>query len=340
MSHFELTPPEPKRDWRLEKHRGKSELVSTMTKLREARLSPTAQVIHTAQFLIFLGLPTRPTPDRTITQSTRLGDGSQIKVTFAAMHEGIKLPFGADSTLLHWMINKAIRAGSPFVNWESGMEYIHFAGLTKSGRTMQQLRERYQRIAGLSISIQRKDSQAVESFHIPVIRASRLPSSIIKNLMLDGSKNKSSVVPIAQHQKENERFGFQFDQGFFDDFISHNVPMLKDLLLLASEMPQLQQYIGFLGYRSYAAASASVIPWNQLRQQLWHTDSNESRIRQRFKETIQALRIAWPELQAEALPRGLYIAPPANGIQFIAHLPRPTKQVDPTNSLRTVRLIG
>jgi hypothetical protein len=37
-----------------------------------------------------------------------------------------------------------------------------------------------------------------------------------------------------------------FDESFFKDFIAHNVPMLKALLLLVSERPQLQQYIRFL----------------------------------------------------------------------------------------------
>jgi hypothetical protein len=131
-----------------------------------------------------------------------------------------------------------------------------------------------------------------------------------------------------------------FDESFYKDFIAHNVPMLKALLFLVSERPQLQQYIGFLGWRSWAASSATLIPWASLREQIWHGDSNERRIKQRFKETIQALRIAWPELQAEVRPKGLWIAPPLKGIQFIPSLPGPDRKALPASAKLPPAAVG
>jgi hypothetical protein len=184
--------------------------------------------------------------------------------------------------------------------------------LSKGGKTLKDLRARFERIAGLSITVQRTDSSDVETFRMPIIRA-------------------SSVVPSAREKQDSFRLrGLTFDESFFKDFMAHNVPMLKALIVLVSERPQLQQYIGFLGWRSWAASSATLIPWTMLREQIWHRDTNERRIKQRFKETIQALRIAWPELQAEARPKGLWLAPPIKGIQFIPSLPRPSRQVQPT----------
>jgi Plasmid encoded RepA protein len=326
--------PENRRDYRTESRNSRIELASRMAQLREARLKPSPEVIVTAQFLIFMGLPNRSTTEHVIRKSTRMGDGSQIVVTFTAMNEGVGLPFGSDVNMLHWMIDRAIQTGSPFVSWETAQEYLTWMNLSKGGRTLKELRARFERIAGLAITVQRTDSTAVETFVMPIVRASRLPRSV---------RQQKNGTGLSLHVEEDERKnsrprGLMFDESFFKDFIAHNVPMLKAFLLLVSERPQLQQYIGFLGWRSWAAASATLIPWANLREQIWHGDSNERRIKQRFKETIQALRIAWPELQAEARPNGLWIAPPLKGIQFIPSLPVPSRRIPPDGSTPSLRL--
>ena len=334
---FELTSPdlpELRRDYRAEIRNSRTELATKMVMLREARLEPSPEVIVTAQFLIFMGLPNRSTPERVIRKSTRMGDGSQIVVTFTAMNEGVSLPFGSDVNMLHWMINRAIQLGSPFVSWETAQEYLTWMNLSKGGRTLKELRGRFERIAGLAITVQRTDSTDVETFVMPIVRASRLPKSV-------KPQDNQATASTAAHEEQQNRSrprGLMFDESFFKDFIAHNVPMLKALLLLVSERPQLQQYIGFLGWRSWAASSATLIPWANLREQIWHGDSNERRIKQRFKETILALRIAWPELQAEARPKGLWIAPPLKGIQFIPSLPGPSRRVAPTSNAKQFKL--
>lgn len=325
-----LELPELRRDYRSEQKNSRTELASKMALLREARLQPTPEIIVTAQFLIFMGLPSRSTEERIIRKSSRMADGSQIVVTFTAMHEDVKLPFGADVNMLHWMINRAIQTGSPFVSWETAQEYLTWMNLSKGGRTLKELRARFERIAGLAITVQRTNSTDVETFVMPIVRASRLPKSV--------KPQPGSVTSNDEPgKKPNQPRGLMFDEAFFKDFITHNVPMLKALLLLVSERPQLQQYIGFLGWRSWAASSATLIPWANLREQLWHGDSNERRIKQRFKETIEALRIAWPELQAEARPKGLWIAPPLKGIQFIPSLPGPTRRTLPAGEQKKLR---
>jgi hypothetical protein len=334
---FALTSPEVsevRRDYRAETKNSRTELATKMILLREARLEPSPEVIVTAQFLIFMGLPYRSTTERVIRKSTRMGDGSQIVVTFTAMNEGVGLPFGSDVNMLHWMINRAIQTESPFVSWETAQEYLTWMNLSKGGRTLKELRARFERIAGLAITVQRTDSTDIETFVMPIVRASRLPNSV------KAQKNSSSISAKSDDDERKHALprGLMFDESFFKDFIAHNVPMLKALLLLVSERPQLQQYIGFLGWRSWAASSATLIPWANLREQIWHGDSNERRIKQRFKETIQALRIAWPELQAEARPKGLWIAPPLKGIQFMPSLPGPSRRVAPASPATQFKL--
>jgi hypothetical protein len=252
------------------------------------------------------------------------------------MNEGVDLPYGSDVNMLHWMINRAVQMESPFVSWETAQEYLTWMNLSKGGRTLKELRARFERIAGLAITVQRTDSTDVETFVMPVVRASRLPRSVKPQ---EGDHG-ALVGASAGQQRPSRPRGLMFDESFYKDFIAHNVPMLKALLFLVSERPQLQQYIGFLGWRSWAASSATLIPWASLREQIWHGDSNERRIKQRFKETIQALRIAWPELQAEVRPKGLWIAPPLKGIQFIPSLPGPDRKALPASAKLPPAAVG
>jgi hypothetical protein len=84
----------------------------------------------------------------------------------------------------------------------------------------------------------------------------------------------------------------------------------------------MQDIILFLHRRSFAAKTTSTIPWANLRQQIWHDDSNTRRIRVRFADAIHLLKAAWPELNAQATSHGLIIGPPRNGKHlFDSYLP-------------------
>jgi hypothetical protein len=290
-----------KRNYTREKKNSQQQLFRGMLELRNDRFSPTAELVQLAQVLVFCGLPYRPTIARELTKTSRAADGSEITVTFRAMFDGIALPYGADRTLLHWMVDKAIKDQSPFVGWDTAVSYLRDMNFSTGGRAFADLRKRYERISGMSISVRRMTSTD-ERFIMPVVRASRMPVSIA------GEAAATLEGPL----------GFQFDEIFFHEILQHHVPVVKKLLEITVERPQMQDYMIFLGWRSFAAQSETLIPWERLREQLWHEDSNPRRIRTRFRDAIAALKTGWPELRAEAQPRGLWIAPPRHGVQLIA----------------------
>lgn len=86
--------------------------------------------------------------------------------------------------------------------------------------------------------------------------------------------------------------------------MAHRIPVLRSLLIAVQAWPQMQDCTFFLIWRSYSAASQSLIKWEDLRHQFWQADSNLARIRQRFKEAIALIRTAWPELQARSYACG------------------------------------
>jgi hypothetical protein len=301
VAHIMTNSEKLKRNYAREKKNSQQQLFRDMLELRQDRFSPTAELVQIAQVMVFCGLPYRPTTARELTKASRAADGSEIRVTFRAMFDGVALPYGSDRTLLHWMVDKAIKDQSPFVGWDTAVRYLRDMKLSTGGRAFADLRKRYERIASMAISV-RRTTYTDERFVMPVVRASRMPMSIA------GTAVAEMEGPL----------GFQFDEVFFHEILQHHVPVVKKLLEITAERPQMQDYMIFLGWRSFAAQAETLIPWERLREQLWQEDSNPRRIRTRFRDAIAALKTGWPELRAEAQAKGLWIAPPRHGVQLIA----------------------
>ena len=207
---------------------------------------------------------------------------------------------------MHWLIDKAIKTKDPFVSWEYASEFLDDMQLSKGGRMFATLRERFERLASMAITIHRASSEAPEQFAMPVIRASRLP----------GSLSKTTVAPSTSSQV----LGVQLDDVFFREVLQKHIPMSRTLLRITDQKPQMQDFMMFLAWRSFTADAAgreTFIPWNMLREQMWQADSNLARIRSRFKTAITLLKVGWPELRAEAQSRGLLIYPPKHGLHLI-----------------------
>ena len=175
--------------------------------------------------------------------------------------------------------------------------------MAQGGKNRRDLRERFLRLRGLTIGVERKTLTASESEVMPIVRRSRLPTSLERKAEQRGQRLKLN----------DEMFGIEIDEVFFDELMRHHVPVPEELIQATRRQSQLQDHMLFLCWRCYAAQSASVIPWTYLRQQLWQADSNEWRIRQRFSRAIRVLRVIWPQLRAEATTKGLCIAPPEGG---------------------------
>jgi hypothetical protein len=251
-------------------------------------------------------MPYRPTTAREVVRKSRAPDGTTITVVFKAMFEDVSLPFGSDRTLLHWIVDKAIKTRNPFVSWSRASDFLKDMEMSTGGRAFSDLRKRYERLACMAITVHRS-STVEERFIMPIIRASRLPGSITPST-------------TKELDRTPEALGVQLDDVFFREILDHHVPMSQTLLRVTDKKPQMQDYMMFLAWRSFAADAAkrdTFIPWDKLREQLWQEDSNPHRIRSRFKTAIACLKAAWPELQAEAKPKGLWIAPPKFGMHLL-----------------------
>jgi hypothetical protein len=267
-----------------------------------------------AQSTVLAGLPLRPTPEKQITRTVRLGDGSSLYVTFGAMGKGAQMPYGADVTLLYFLLDRAISARSAIFEWKYAAEYLTFIGAdANAGKNFGDLRARWRRILGLAVRIERTTPRGDElGIGMFLVEQYRLPPSIAPQ---QGSRAQLILPGI--------EYGLKLNETFWQDAIQHHVPVPKDLIRETRADLLLQRLAIFLGWRCYAAAFAlrhggtgeSVVPWEDVRELLGSTDVVRN-VRSKVREALGALRVLWPELQASPKPTGLWVAPPAGNAQL------------------------
>jgi hypothetical protein len=181
-----------------------------------------------------------------------------------------------------------------------------------SGKNYADLRARYRRLAGLSIGLRIEGPGHETLANIPLIDSAELPTSI------DFRAESMGQQRLEVEGQELVPFGVWFSKKLIATLMDSAVPFPKEILRRTRKQSQMQDYWLFLAWRSFGAKNPATIPWEEVREQLWQQDQNSRRIKTLFKDAITALRIIWPELQAEAKEKGLWIAPPKHGVQLIS----------------------
>ena len=298
--------PQAKRDNKAERASATGNRALRAAEVRIALDADNTDVMQLAQALILCGLPYRMTTERQISRKARLGDGSTVTVTFTALSADANMPFGSDRTLLHYLLDKAVKSGNRYVSWDTAKEFMEQMGMKGTGgKAYADLRDRFDRLRGLGIFVSRKGAGRNETSNMSAISRSRLPSS----LDLNAENVGQSALPLS----ESVRYGVEIGTELYNDLIKHHVPVPTELLIQTRGNAQLQDICIFLFWRCFAANSPSVIPWASVREQLGSADSNPRRIKVRFAEAIKFFRTFWPEMQAESRPEGVWVAPPRDG---------------------------
>ena len=292
-----------KRDHHVEQHLALNRRAARFAGIRQQRDdgSLSQEMFQVSQALILCGLPYQPTTARHFTRKARLADGSTVAVTFSTALEAA-MPYGSDRTLLHFLMDRAVKTGSRFVSWETATEFLNTMNLATGGKNRRDLRERFRRIAGLTIGVERKTADSYSGRVMPVIGEYHLPTSIDVRAEVQGAQ----VLPLT----DKIVYGVEIEDKFFKDLLAHHVPVPAEIIRATRKQSQLQDLVVFLYWRCYAAESTSLIKWEYLRQQVWQDDKKERRIRERFAEAIVCLRTLWPEINAEALSTGLMVGKP------------------------------
>ena len=255
------------------------------------------EYIKLAQAMILCTLPYSATTETKITRQARLGDGTTLYVTFSAALPNVPMPFGADRKLLAWIFDRALRSDSPFIPWESAVEYQREVGMGTGGKNYRALKARFSRVAGLVINIQREAGEGKRDLIYPVIEQSYLPTSIT------GTTRDAEQPSLPEFA---DRFGFAMNQSLFNDIRRHHIVLPRQLWRDIKGPTVVQDMMLWLTFRCYSAASETVIPWSALNDQ-FPPDKNPDRPRANARKAIKLLREVWPGVRVEALDHGILV---------------------------------
>jgi len=293
---------------RLEKQRGLSNLLEAVIQVREQAEDGSLGKGRTAEgwllaanVLIDCPLPFRPTRERQVTRRTRYHNAF-VTVTFTAHRPGIDLPTATDSRLLHWLLNRVVQGAREaqargelpcrIVEWNSAYEYLLDVGKTICAKNYQDLRDSLSRIAGLSITLERRDQMGDQGLHTSFLESWHLPPSLDRN----SSRNSNEIeAPYAIALSE------AIVRTATEHFVAIPVPIWR----LTKGRPLQGSLLMWIYKRAYTAASPSVVSWDLLRDQFGLTDSNHRRIKPLTRRIVKLLQTMWPGCGVDVLSEGL-----------------------------------
>jgi hypothetical protein len=233
-----------------------------------------------SQALILCPLPYRKPKDTILERVTRV-PGGNITVSFAATRKGVSLPFGNDAVLLDLLCSEARRKKEREITFDRAKELLEMLELedTTSGRSYQRVRERLVRLASVVISV----SRAQAGFNVRLVDS------------WDFSTNKEAKTE-AQGAKRLFPYAIRFSQEFFEDLMSYYVPIPEKVLVAFKSNPTEYHLMKRITHRALVARSESVIPWDELREELGNRDSNASRFKGDVRKVLQKLALAWMDM--------------------------------------------
>jgi hypothetical protein len=215
------------------------------------------EALQTARAIALAGLPKRKTSAQNLIRTLRLGKKQWLQVIYSADPKGI-LPYGQDRFVLAGIQSLALDQGSPVVYFEQVSQLLKMFDLSTDGRSLRRLRERFQRLAGLSIRLRFAETE--QGLDCPPSGESIF---IIKSFSLPTRKelrDELRAIPIRQRQltlpgldlgEAPSRYGVLLSADFWQHLKEpkNHLILPMDLMRLFVNYPTGWDYAAFLVYR-------------------------------------------------------------------------------------------
>lgn len=221
------------------------------------------EALRMARNIALAGLPKRPSRERDLTRTLRLGAETWLQVTYSTTKGG-QLPYGEDRFVLAGIQHLAIANGSPVVFFERVGQLLKMFGVGENQQGLRLLRERFKRVATLSISLTFATTEAGLSEqdsgdHVFVIRRWALPTRD----ELSAEQAGQLVLPslLQDEALGDTPYGVILSEDFWQHLQDESQHMLVplELLRLFVDRPIGWDYLCFLVSRCGRARSHSVI---------------------------------------------------------------------------------
>jgi hypothetical protein len=288
-----------------------------VARLLSALASRTEQqdLLFTSQALILCGLPYAPTNERTIIREAHTARG-RVRVTFQAALENVPLAYGKDAVLLTFLTTKAILGDTPTVTFATAKEYFELFGEDVGGRSYRILAERWRRLAGLVIAVERHGDSSHETDLKVVIRRARLPHT---------AKVMAARAAFQAEAGAQACYSITLGTDFWDDLRRCAVPLLAPVMRAFANRPLAWHFVQYIHWRSFVALKAADhgrpigarIDWADLRLMLGSATKYEAQLRRELRTVIADLKILWPQCNASFDGTTLCIGSPTSNILLV-----------------------
>ncbi len=246
------------------------ELVSIVDQIEHAK---HVEAVQTARALAIAGLPKRRTHARDLSRTLRVGADMWLRVTYTAQ-EGHDLPFGEDRFVLAGIQHLALKHNSPTVLFDRVGSLLQTFGLNEDGRTVARLRQRFARLAGLSVRLAFGSSEAELKEHVHVEQV-----FLIQRYALPSRRD----LQIEQAGQLTFHRAYTYGVVLSGDFWNHllktrnRLVVPLNLLKLYIDKPTGWDYLCFLVARCGAAKTSSRVPHEALVSLFRDTDQQDDR---------------------------------------------------------------
>ena len=220
-----------------------------------------------------VGLPKRRCRTRDLSRTLRVGVNLWLRVTYSAQ-EGHELPFGEDRFVLAGIQHLALEQNSPTVLFDRVGTLLRTFGLSEDGRTVSLLRQRFARLAGLSVRLLfgRSEAALEERAHadqVFIIRHYSLPTR--KGLQTE--RTGQLTIP------GSHPYGVVLSGDFWTHLSESKNRLLVplELLKLFIDKPTGWDYLCFLAARCGAARTSSKVPHEALISLFRDTEQQDDR---------------------------------------------------------------
>ncbi len=301
-------------------------LAKQLTNLRAKRESEwDKNLLFLSRYLILTNRPYEKTDARQISHTIRLPNGSHLTIGYTAAIPDVSLPYGADRYVLIWVLDRLARQiqkgkttdlHNRIVPWRYAIDYLKDMEMNDSGKNLQDLRHRWERCCGLGVTLIYDTPDAKRISILTIIENANLPASV------DAASDAKGQRKLPWDEDEmlaKMDFGVVFSEKTARFLMENPVPVPREFLVTLRKTKSCQRadLMLFLAHRIFCLKQPTLIPWDDVRAQLWQSDKTLRRIKVRMREAINAMQIIWPEIRAEVRYNGLRIVPPKGGQQFL-----------------------
>ena len=262
------------------------------------------EAIRTARALAIAGLPKRRCRTRDLSRTLRVGANIWLRVTYSAQ-EGHELPFGEDRFVLAGIQHLALEQNSPTVLFDRVGTLLKTFGLSEDGRTIALLRQRFTRLAGLTVRLafgrsQDELEESVNAEQIFIIRKYSLPSR------RDLQTEQAGQLTIPGSHPYGVVLSGDFWAHLSDT--KNRLLMPLELLKLFIDRPTGWDYLCFLAARCGAARTSSKVPHEALISLFRDTERQDDRriIRGLQRYHSEIMRATGGRLNADLVEDGFF----------------------------------